>query len=72
MTASSPIPTAQIVKIVHGKTTRHITVKCPYCNKRHFHGWPYGPGDPGHRSAHCLGKHRPGRGYNIAPPEEDS
>lgn len=32
---------------------RTVTVRCPYCKRRHIHGWPLSSADPGVRASHC-------------------
>lgn len=48
-----PIPTAYAIK----RTETQWTIRCPYCDAKHFHG----PGE-GHRVSHCNGHNA---GYNI-------
>lgn len=46
---------------------RSVTVHCPYCAKRHRHGWPPADPEPGHRLAACVSG--AGLGYTITAPE---
>lgn len=38
-----------------GGIVRIVEVACPFCHRKHTHGWPVqdGDADPGHRIAHC-------------------
>lgn len=47
--------TATAIKVTPTKTTREVIVQCPYCGRKHTHGWPCAsyPDDPGPRVAHC-------------------
>lgn len=59
------VPIVPVIGITEGRTTRTVTIRCPFCARLHSHGWPYedGDSDPGHRVAHCK---RGGlRGYEI-------
>lgn len=49
------LPQAPITKISLSRNgeTRLVVIKCPYCKKRHTHGWPFGARTPGIRVAHC-------------------
>lgn len=53
---NGPFVVAVISKIEATKTTRLVTVKCPFCQKTHTHGWPYSDGwtPPGTRVVHCA------------------
>ncbi len=35
-------------------TVRTVTIRCPFCGKRHTHGWPLGDCEPGSRRPHCA------------------
>lgn len=49
---------------------RTVVIRCPFCNKKHTHGWPLGStAAPGHRVPHCLSKDKPDT-YFIDLPEE--
>jgi hypothetical protein len=52
----NPTPIAHILKVTPIDTTRLIIVRCPFpdCRRRHFHGWPYGDAEIGHRRADCT------------------
>ena len=49
---------AVVVKVVTCDGVRLVIVACPYCRRKHVHGWPpeYADSDVGPRVAHC---HRP-------------
>ncbi|MGB9307119.1 MAG: hypothetical protein WCB92_26585 [Mycobacterium sp.] len=49
-------------------TVRTVTIRCPYCTRRHTHGWPEGDAAPGFRRPHCDDRtiHTPD--YYIAAP----
>ena len=55
--------------IVPGRTTRTVHVLCPWCGRRHNHGWPYGTPTIGARVAHCVGGAR-GSYLIITPANE--
>lgn len=44
-----------------------VTIRCPYCHRKHSHGLPAGNTVAGHRHSHC-GR---GNGYVIAAAEAD-
>lgn len=48
------LPIAELLRVEPVKTTRLVTVRCPFCPKNHTHGWPYGEATPGTRVAHCT------------------
>jgi hypothetical protein len=57
---------SELVIYAHGRivsvdTTRHVEVGCPYCAKKHLHGWPFEDKKPGRRVAHCHN----GLGYEL-------
>lgn len=55
-------PIAVVIAITQSRHTRHVVVRCPFCDKPHTHGLPYGDDLPAHRVAHCgVGT----RGYRI-------
>lgn len=62
MTAAAAIAAGKIVAHVisvstkrYGRdTVRTVTIRCPYCSKRHVHGWPLGDAAPGWRRPHCV------------------
>lgn len=63
---STTIPWSKIViplSVTPTKHTRLLKVVCPFCGKKHGHGWPYDNVDPhpGLRSADCT----PGGSYYI-------
>lgn len=43
--------TAEVLKVSVSGERMYITVRCPHCNKKHWHG-----GGAGHRLAHCAGQ----------------
>jgi hypothetical protein len=47
----------RVAEIVAIDTTRRgdrvVTDSCPYCRKRHVHGFPEGSAEPGWRRPHC-------------------
>ncbi len=58
-------PVVVAVTVTARRDTRHVVIVCPYCRRRHSHGWGYdAPGEPGHRLSHCGS----GRGYVITVP----
>ncbi len=66
---STDIPWSKIViplTVRPTKSTRLLTVLCPFCGKKHGHGWPHDNVDPhpGFRAADC----RPGGSYFIYIP----
>lgn len=73
MTASKPkpVPVLVPVRIAEVKETRLVYVLCPYCGKKHQHGWPYDAVDVGHRIPHCK-PGREGRGYVVQTPATDA
>lgn len=51
---STPTSTARIINVRHGQDgVRTLTVACPYCGRRHRHGWPPEDKTPGIRLSHC-------------------
>ena len=44
---------------------RDVTIRCPYCGKKHRHGWRGEDPHPGYRFSHCV----PSRSYFIPAPE---
>ena len=65
------IPTAEIVDVHWCGEDRHVTIRCPLCKRKHYHGVPRGEGrQPTHRAAHCSdSKPRKHSGYWIPPVE---
>lgn len=56
-------PVAHVVHVSVGRRgQRTVTVRCPYCERTHVHGWPLNDATPGTRQAHCHdradGEHR--------------
>ncbi len=60
------IPTVIALSIKPTKGTRAVTVRCPFCRRKHFHGWPYGSQTIGSRVSHCW--RGPVGSYRIEPP----
>ncbi len=52
-------PTKKITRTHLSTTVTAVIKHCPYCGKRHEHGW----GD-GHRNSHC-GTNTPNEGYIL-------
>ena len=50
------LPVAPVLKVVTRGAVRAVRVLCPFCSRRHWHGWPFDAPDVGLRVAHC---HRP-------------
>lgn len=48
--------------------TRLVTVACPFCGRKHTHGWAWSSGDesPGLRTSHCAPYRLPG-GRRVVP-----
>lgn len=46
------VPSPDVVA-VPDRTGRTVTIRCPYCRKRHTHGAQDLNRDLGHRVAHC-------------------
>ncbi|WP_068492487.1 hypothetical protein [Pseudoclavibacter helvolus] len=64
-----PIPVVRPVRIARTRDTRLVYVVCPYCGKKHQHGWGYDIPRVGHRIPHC----EPGQntvGYIVQTPDE--
>jgi len=57
---------AEVVKVVTRDGVRLVFVACPYCRRKHVHGWPFEAPDVGLRVSHC---HRPAgepvRSYRV-------
>lgn len=49
-------PHAPAVKVTLHPDTRTVLVACPFCGKKHTHGWPYGSDRAGYRGSHCTGR----------------
>ena len=65
--AAGSVPIVAAASVHPTKSTRLVLVDpCPWCSKRHTHGWPYGDAEIGHRVAHCL--HGSPGGYYIEAP----
>jgi len=48
------VSTARVVTVRTARDgIRQVTVKCPYCARRHSHGWPPEDTTPGIRLSHC-------------------
>ncbi len=60
------LPVAEVLRVRVRDGARLVRVRCPFCGKRHTHGWPPRHADPGARIAHC---HRPtgepARSYRV-------
>ncbi len=60
------LATAVVVKVVRRGAVRLVIVTCPYCRRKHVHGWPFEAPDVGLRLVHC---HRPNgepvRSYRV-------
>lgn len=70
MAANEAPPTVRALIVTPIERTRLVVVRCPYCRRKHTHGWPLGQTAIGHRLAHCYDRWaRPGRGYRILPPD---
>lgn len=59
------IPSVEAAAIHHWRHTRDVLVDCPFCGRRHVHGWPWGSESIGSRLSHCRKDRRP---YSIWPP----
>ena len=71
--AQREIPTVKVLRVKAirrpaGTGNRQVTVRCPFCRRLHYHGWPAGETVIGHRLSHCAGKTVPNNGYDIAVP----
>ena len=66
MTTAEPcsLPVAVVLKVFTRDRVRMVKVHCPYCPKRHTHGWPPEHDEPGVRLDHC-GKRPPGVGARL-------
>ncbi|MEJ7649404.1 MAG: hypothetical protein WKF57_10260 [Nakamurella sp.] len=60
-------PTVTALDVQHARTTRTVTVLCPFCTRRHHHGWPYDSALIGVRLSHCRNPEQIGS-YSIDPP----
>jgi hypothetical protein len=47
--------------------TRIVEIACPFCGRRHTHGWPHDSAEPGVRVAHCA--RGDGGTYRIGRPQ---
>jgi len=63
------IPNATVVQIrkPHKNDVVVLTIKCPYCNKKHSHGGGNNKKDLllGHRDSHCINPPKSNKGYNL-------
>lgn len=59
--------TITALDVQHARTTRTVTVLCPFCDRPHHHGWPYGSALIGARLSHCRNPEQIGS-YSITPP----
>lgn len=50
-----PTPEAPVIYWMRSSSghTRLVYIRCPYCSKRHQHGWRRDETTPGTRVAHC-------------------
>lgn len=44
---------APVIRSHNARTTRVVTVRCPLCSGKHYHGFPYGESAVGPRQSHC-------------------
>lgn len=69
-TAADTTPQAPIISVIPGDSTRLVYIRCPFCGKKHQHGWPYGEANPpGLRISSCS-HHVKGmlnRTYRVVP-----
>ncbi len=64
---TEPIPT-YVCEVTATRETRSVKFFCLHCRRAHWHGWPYGDDDIGHRAAHCFteaGMAAHPRGYEL-------
>jgi hypothetical protein len=71
--AEREVPTVTVLRVKPirrpaGTGNRQVTIRCPFCRRLHFHGWPAGDPEIGHRLPHCVGKTIPNYGYEIEVP----
>lgn len=59
-------PTVQAISSHVGRGgIRTVEIRCPFCRRRHTHGWPEGQSTIGGRLSHCRQDPRP---YIVLPP----
>jgi len=57
---------APVLKVVTRDGVRLVVVACPYCHRKHTHGWPPEYAEPGVRLAHCYRPNgEPVRTYDV-------
>lgn len=61
------LPIAPVIRVQTGRSTRTVTVSCPFCRRKHLHGWSYVSDGIGSRVAHCS----EGRGRTYFVPVPD-
>lgn len=67
MTAVHVIP----IEVHLSRGVRTVVITCPFCKKRHTHGWPLGSTEPpGSRVPHCLGLDKPSQYFIELPAAE--
>jgi hypothetical protein len=49
----APVTITARTVTISPKGVRSVTVECPYCGRKHVHGWPVGEPQPGPRISHC-------------------
>ena len=64
MPVQGSIPVVVPESVHPARDTRLVTIRCPWCDRKHTHGWPYGETEIGHRVAHCHNRAR-STGYYI-------
>jgi hypothetical protein len=59
-----------LATVTKGRDVWDLTIRCPYCGQKHYHGRGPITGEPsgGHRVAHCVDKRPGNHGYYIDLP----
>ena len=62
--AIDDLPVALVIRVFDHDGVRVVRVRCPFCRRRHVHGFPRVNAEPGVRLDHC-GKRPPGVGARL-------
>jgi len=59
-------PVARVIEVATDRRgVRSVVIGCPWCGRRHVHGWPPGHDSVGHRVSHCGPGGASGGGYYV-------
>lgn len=62
------VPVVVALAVTDHRHTRSVVVLCPYCERKHSHGWGYDTTpEPGLRESHCAARRVAGRWQRPTP-----